>query len=186
MVNPPDRAVAETLTFATVAPSRSAWVDILGEVAGDIDAASEGRVSLKLYTAGVMGDDRAMFRKIRRGELDGAVLATAAFERVFADMHLYNLPMVFRDIEEVDKARAQFDPVLKQGVARHGLLCLGFVEVGMAYAMSTRRIRAVAQVPGLRIWVPAGDAAVETITQGFGATPDRLQSAMSCRGFRQA
>ena len=83
-----------------------------------IAAETEGRVALRFYPGGVMGDDTAVLRKIRFGQLQGAALTTGALQNDFTDVQLYNLPMLFNDFDEVDALRAQFDPEFQRASRR--------------------------------------------------------------------
>lgn len=166
-----DSAVAATLKIATVSPDGSVWMRLLRKAGKDIEADTEGRVRLKFYPGGVMGDDRAMMRKMRVGQLQGAVVTTGAFNRIFPDLGLYNLPMQFRGLDEVDFVRARLDADLMQGLEASGFVCVGLAEVGMAYAMTTREARSLGDARGLKVWTPHGDAMAIRAMQDFGITP---------------
>ena len=102
------------------------------EAAGErIAAETEGRVALRFYPGGVMGDDTAVLRKIRFGQLQGAALTTGALQNDFTDVQLYNLPMLFNDFDEVDALRAQFDPELLAGLEEAGWVAFGLRKRGL-------------------------------------------------------
>ena len=164
-------SLAATLKIATVSPDGSVWMKLLRGAATDIEAQTEGRVQLKLYPGGVMGDDRAMMRKLRVGQLQGAVVTTGVFSKIFPDLHLYNLPMQFRSLAEVDYVRARLDETLIGGLEEAGFVCAGFAEVGMAYAMATREARSLADARRLKVWTPHGDDTAVRAMRDFGITP---------------
>ena len=164
-------SLAATFKIATVSPDGSVWMKLLRGAGKEIEAKTDGRVRLKLYPGGVMGDDRAMMRKMRVGQLQGAVVTAGVFNRIFPDLHLYNLPMQFRSLAEVDHVRPRFDGELAQGLEEAGFICVGFAEVGMAYAMATREMRSLADARGLRVWTPHGDEIAAKAIAGFGITP---------------
>ena len=62
------------LKIATVSPDGSVWMTALRDAAKQIAAGTENRVRLKFYPGGVMGDDYAVMRKIRIGQLHGGVM----------------------------------------------------------------------------------------------------------------
>ena len=164
-------SLAATIKIATVSPDGSVWMKLLRVASREIEAKTDGRVRLKLYPGGVMGDDRAMMRKMRVGQLQGAVVTTGVFNRIFPDLHLYNLPMQFRSLAEVDHVRPQFDAELMQGLEDAGFICVGFAEVGMAYAMATREALSLADARGLKVWTPHGDELAARALSDFGITP---------------
>lgn len=164
-------SLAATFKIATVSPDGSVWMKLLRGASKEIEAKTDGRVRLKLYPGGVMGDDRAMMRKMRVGQLQGAVVTTGVFNRIFPDLHLYNLPMQFRSLAEVDHVRPRFDADLMQGLEDAGFICVGFAEVGMAYAMATREARSLADARGLKVWTPHGDELAAKALADFGIAP---------------
>ena len=164
-------SLAATFKIATVSPDGSVWMKLLRAASKEIEAKTDGRVRLKLYPGGVMGDDRAMMRKMRVGQLQGAVVTTGVFNRIFPDLHLYNLPMQFRSLAEVDHVRPRFDAELMRGLEDAGFISVGFAEVGMAYAMATREARSLADARRLRVWTPHGDELAARALADFGITP---------------
>ena len=168
---PGGAASAATLKIATVSPDGSGWMKLLRAAAKEIERETAGRVELKLYPGGVMGDERAMMRKMRIGQLQGAVLTTGVFNRIYPDVQIYNLPMQFRGFEEVDYVRERLDAELMQGLEASGFVSLGFAEVGMAYAMSTRPARSVSDAGSLKVWTPLGNEAAVKAIRDFGISP---------------
>ena len=174
-------SLAATLKIATVSPDGSVWMKHLRAASKEIEANTDGRVRLKLYPGGVMGDDRAVMRKMRVGQLQGAVVTTGVFNRIFPDLRLYNMPMQFRSLAEVDHVRPRFDAELMQGLEDAGFICVGFAEVGMAYAMATREARSLADARGLKIWTPHGDElAVRALAEfGIAAVPLTISDVLA-------
>ena len=94
---------------------------------------------------------------MRIGALDGGSVRTGVFGRRYSDIQLYNLPMVFRSMDEVDAVRRALDADLIEGLGDAGYTAYGIVELGMAYAMSTREARSLADARRLKVWAPKGD-----------------------------
>ena len=165
---------AKTLKIATVSPDGSSWMKTLRRAAGDLDAATDGRLTLRFYPGGTMGDDASVLKRMRVGQLHGGLVLTTTFANIYPDVQVYNLPMVFRNLEEVDAVRQAIDPVLLSGFRDHGFLALGLSEVGMAYPMGTRRARSVADARNLRVWAPQGDTAAVRMLRAFNITPIQM------------
>ena len=96
--------------IATLSPDGSIWMKVLREGGREVTERTDGRVTFKFYPGGVMGDDKAVLGKIRRGQLHGAVLTAGGLNQVYTDLQLYTLPMLFHDFGEVDAVRAEMDP----------------------------------------------------------------------------
>lgn len=167
-------ASATVLKIATVSPDGSSWMTILRNAAEELDAATEGRLTLRFYPGGVMGDDASVLRRTRVLALHGGLVLTTAFATTYPDVQVYNLPMLFRDLSEVDAVRAAVDAELMAGFRDHGYLSLGLSEVGMAYPMSTKPGRTVDDARRLKVWAPQGDAAAVQMLRAFDITPVQL------------
>jgi TRAP-type transport system periplasmic protein len=171
------RAGAATLKIATVSPEGSAWMRLLREGAQEVKVRTDGRVEFRFYPGGVMGDDRAVLRKIRLGQLDGAVLTAGGLVQNYADIQLYGLPLLFESYDEADYIRERLDPRLMAGLEERGFVTFGFAEVGFAYAMSKRPVRSISDVRNQRVWTPDGDPGSARALQAFGINPIPLSIA---------
>ena len=177
-------AVAATIKMATESPDGTVWMRLLREAGTAIEQETAGRVELKIYPGGVMGDDATVMRKMRIGQLQAAILTTGTFARIFPDVQLYNLPMQFANFKEVDHVRERLDATLRQGLEDNGFVCPGLAEVGMAYAMSRRPVRSISDASGIKLWTPVGnEAAVKAIT-AFGISPVPLAIADVLAGLQ--
>jgi len=96
---------AQTLKMATVAPDGLAWIKQLRTAMKAIDQETEGRVKFKLYPGGVQGDDSTVLRKMRIGQLQGGALAAGALIRFYTDLQIYNMPLQFKNSNEVQHVR---------------------------------------------------------------------------------
>ncbi|MEM8768469.1 MAG: TRAP transporter substrate-binding protein DctP [Pseudomonadota bacterium] len=160
-------AQAVTFKVATVSPDGSMWMNELRSGAEQIAERTDGRVSFKFYPGGVMGDDKAVLRKIRSGQLHGAVLTAGGLGQVYSDLQLYTLPMVFDDLAEVDHIRSVMDDTLMAGLQESGYVGFGFAEVGFAYAMTKTPVQTFEEVRSQKIWIPDGDQAAELAFSTF-------------------
>ncbi|HAS30663.1 MAG TPA: C4-dicarboxylate ABC transporter, partial [Alcanivorax sp.] len=84
----PVLAFATTLKISTLYPDGTAVVKALKQAGDTIEQETDGRVSLKIYPGGVMGDDRAVQRKIRVGQLHGQMAQGGAFAGAYADSQI--------------------------------------------------------------------------------------------------
>ena len=171
LVVSPTVTAQTTFKIATVSPDGSAWMRDLRRTTSLIEAQTEGRVSFRVYPGGVMGDDRAVLRKMRARQLQGGILQTGALEPISSAVQLYNLPMFFRDFEEVTKVRSEMDHILIQDLADHGFEAFGFVGVGFANAMSSESGTSIEDARRLKVWAPKGDTGAIRLLEAFGIVP---------------
>ena len=164
-------AHAATLKIATISPEGSGWMKVLRGAGKEIQERTSGRVKLKFYPGGVMGDDKAVMRKIRVGQLHGAVLTTGPLIPFYKDIQLFNLTMAFRDLDEVDYVRERLDDRLLAGLEENGFTAFGFAEIGFAYAMSIEPGTSVGHAREQRVWIPDGDVAAARAIAAFDIKP---------------
>ena len=162
---------ASVLKIATLSPEGSDWMKVLRQSAKEIDNQTSGRIKLKIYSGGVMGDDKAVMRKMRIGQLQGAVLTSGGLVNSYKDIGIYGLPMLFRDQAEVDSVRAQIDPALMAGMSEKGFIGFGLAGVGFAYPMSQIRATSVGEVRKMKIWTPDNDLGALTAFEAFEISP---------------
>ena len=164
-------ATAQTLKIATLAPDGSAWMRELRAAAAEVKQGTAGRVEVKFYPGGVMGNDAVVLRKMRLGQLQGGVLTASELSLVYPDAPVYSLPFLFEDWDQVDRVWRQVDPLLAKGFEQRGLRMLGVSGVGFAYLMGNKPLRSQADMAGIKLWVPQNDAiAIRTFKLG-GVSP---------------
>lgn len=164
-------SVAVELKIATLSPHGSTWMNALKSAAEEIEDKTEGRVSFKFYGGGVMGDDSVVLRKIRVRQLHGAIVQTGALSSTTPLVGIYNLPMHFRDFDEVDSVRQVLDHELEEALREKGYAVLGIPALGFAYAMSTEKAQSIQDARKLKVWSPKGDRIANRVFKAFGVTP---------------
>jgi TRAP-type C4-dicarboxylate transport system substrate-binding protein len=164
-------AQAFTLRISTLYPDGTSAVTALQQAGKDIARKTDSRVQLHIYAGGVMGDDKAVQRKIRIGQLQGTLAQGGAFARYYRDSQVYNLPLVFRSYDEVNYVRHQLDPVLVKGFEENGWVTFGFVDGGFAYLMTQNPVASVTQLQQQKVWLPSADAGSAAAAKVYGLSP---------------
>jgi TRAP-type C4-dicarboxylate transport system substrate-binding protein len=167
-------AAALDLKIATIAPEGSAWMRAMRQGGAHISERTGGRVNLKFYAGGVMGNDKSVLRKIRVGQLHGGVFTAGGLEEVYPELGLYNLPLLFRSMDEVDYVRARLDQPLRDGLDRAGFVSFGFAEGGFALLMAGSPVRSLEDLKGKKVWVPEGDTVSYRGMESLGLAPVTL------------
>lgn len=165
-------AQTQTLRLATLAPDGSPWMRELRAAAEQVKAETGGRVEIRYFPGGVMGNDQAVLRRIRQGgQLQGGVLTSSELSLVYPDAPVYTLPFMFANWAEIDRVRPKVDPLLAAGFAQRGFHMLGASGVGFAYLMSAKPMAGVEDVRRAKLWVPQNDAVAEMTFREGGASP---------------
>lgn len=168
---------ATTIKIATVAPDGTAWMREMRAGADAVKKDTDGRVEIKYYPGGVMGDEPTVLRKIRIGQLQGGAFTGGELSQVDKDAQIYSLPFLFKTQDEVDKVRAQLDPLLKQSFDKAGFDVAGISGGGFAYLMSVKDIKNKDDLKAAKVWVPQGDHVAEAGFKAGGVTPISLPLA---------
>jgi TRAP-type C4-dicarboxylate transport system substrate-binding protein len=90
--------------------------------AEQIKQRTEGRVKLKFYPGGVMGNDKSVHRKIKIGQLQGGAFTPGGLAQVNPSIQALGLPMMFDTYAEVDYVRAKMDPIMRQEMEASGFV----------------------------------------------------------------
>jgi len=168
---------AKTLKFATLAPAGTTWMKEMKTGAEQIKQRTGGRVKMKFYPGGVMGNDQSVHRKIRIGQLHGGAFTQGGMAQAYPGIQVLGLPMFFRSLEEVDYVRQRVDAVLKREMEATGFVLLGISEGGFARILSKQPMQDLESLRNSRVWVPEGDQVGLTVFRGLGITPISLPIA---------
>lgn len=165
-------AQAVTFKMATLSPEGSVWMEKLREGAAEIKKRTDGRVKFKFYPGGVMGDDNAVLRKVRIGQLHGGALTGGSLTRFYRDNQVYSLVMKYQSPEEIKYVRKNLDATVQQGLKKGGFTTFGFAESGFAYVMSSKNpVDSVAALQKQKAWIPANDEVALEAVSAFDVTP---------------
>ena len=164
-------ATAATYKIATISPDGLSWMKKLRAGVKEIESATDGRVKFKIYPGGVQGDDQTVLRKMRIGQLHGGALAAGSLTRFFPDLQIYNLPLQFQSYEEVDYIRKEMDQMIADGLAEAGIVTFAFSETGFAYLLTQEPVRTVADLKGLKAWIPDNDPIAAELIKSFDVSP---------------
>jgi len=165
---------AATLKIATVAPEASSWMKEMRASAKEIQELTGGRVQLKYYGGGVMGNDTKVLGKIRIGNLHGGAFTPSALQKIYPEISLYGLPLTFNSIDEVDYVRERLDQAIQDGLEEAGFVSFGFAAGGFAVLMSNVPVTSVSDLKSKKVWVPEGDPTSYATMKALSLSPVTL------------
>ena len=160
-----------TLKFATLMPTGTAWSKLMDDWVKEIEQKSNGRIKVKMYSGGVMGDEPDVLRKIRKGQLHGGLFTGYGIGRIYSPARVLEMPFLFKSVDESDYVREQIMPEIEVGFRDSGFELLGWPEVGFIHFFSTKRITSVDDIRQLRIWLWQGDPLGEAFFKAAGINP---------------
>jgi TRAP-type C4-dicarboxylate transport system substrate-binding protein len=93
---------AVKVKFGTVAPAGTPWAQTLEDIKKRVKKASKGKLKVKTYLGGQLGGELEILQKIRRGNIQGGGLTSAALASVLPELDVLELPYLFESYEEAD------------------------------------------------------------------------------------
>lgn len=121
-----------------------------------------------------MGNDAAVLRKMRIGQLQGAAFSGGTLARYAPDTQLYNIPLLFDNYAEVDYVRKHMDKKIEKSFTDAGYVNFGMAEGGFAYIMSKKPITSTEELRKHKIWAPEDDPIAEAAAEAFNFSPIAL------------
>ena len=157
--------------MGSLAPEGSIWALRFDQFAQEVKEKSGGEVGFRVYPGGVMGDDRAMFRKMKIGQLQGAGFTMTGIGEIVADFRVMGIPYLFQSYEEVDEVLDKLMPRYVEAFAEKSMVLIAMSEVGFIYTMSTTPISTIEDLRKCKCWAPEGDPISLAFMEAVGISP---------------
>lgn len=175
-LSPPDSQAKAKYEFkiASLAPNGSVWATHFNNFAEEVTEKSNGEITFKIYPGGVMGDDRAMYRKMQIGQLHGGGFTMNGIGQVVPDFRVLGIPVLFESHQEVDSVTEALFPSFQKSFSEKGLELLATTEVGFIYTMSAQPIEDLDLLRKSKCWVPSNDPVNQAFFSDIGISPIQL------------
>ena len=174
---------AQQLKLAVLVPEGTTWGNSLKKLSKEVEAATGGEVTLKVYYGGVSGDEPDVLRKVRIGQMQGGIFTGKVLGDIYGDLRGIEIPFTFyANQKKASETLVKLTPSLNAGLKSKGFVNLGFYEVGQVYVVSTKKISNLDELKGTKIWAWEGDKLVEAMLESLNlvsvplALPDVLSS----------
>ena len=140
------------IKLATLAPEGSSWMKTLNTLNAEVMKKTEKKVQFRIYPGGVLGDEMDMLRKMKIGQIQGAVFTAGGLSALFKEIDVLQVPFLFQKYEEVDAVVKKMDAFFRKGFEESGYTLLGWSEAGFVYLMSTLPMSSVADLKKGKVW----------------------------------
>lgn len=161
---------AAVIKIATLSPDGTAWMKKMRQAAKEISKRTDKRVKIKFYPGGVMGDEKAILRKMRINQLQGAAITSGALTKFYKDTSLYGMPFLFSSQDEVLYVRKHMDNLIIKGLDKKGLISFGLAESGFVYLLSNNPVLSIGDLKKEKFWIPDNASARNTV-KAFALKP---------------
>lgn len=167
---------AETmhLRAADVHPADYPTVRGVQAMADRLAAATDGRIYLKVYAGGQLGDEEDILEITIFGGIDVSRTSMAPLNAIVPETGVFSLPFLFRSTEHMRKVLdGPIGDEVLASLEPHGLMGLAFYDAGARSMYNTQRpIHSPADMEGMKVRVMNSDIFVDMIAAlGGNATP---------------
>jgi len=168
-------APAKDFKVAILAPEGTTWHKTIVAWGDELNKKTSGRIKLKLYAGGVLGDEKDVIRKMRIGQVHAAGFTGLGLGLINPNVRVLELPMLVSNYKEADALASALQPKLEKGFGKKGFALLGWVETGFINIFSTNKpIRSIKDMERLKMWAWEGDQLVEEMYKVFKIVPTPL------------
>lgn len=161
------------IKMATMAPTGSPWYEIIEEMGAKWAKASDGQIDLRLYPGGIVGDEGAIIRKMRIGQLQAGLITNTGLAAVNPAINVLVIPLLIDSDEQLDYIRSELGEDLKAEFAKDGFLILTWVDAGWVRFFVPHSEPSLEKVQQAKLFVWAGDDNIVDLWKqaGFRAIP---------------
>jgi TRAP-type C4-dicarboxylate transport system substrate-binding protein len=180
----PAPVAAATLKFATLLPEGSLWDKELRQLSESLKQGTDGRASLRIYPGGVAGDEPDVLRKLRIGQLSGAMLTLTGLGDIDPGLNVFLIPLYFRSDAESRQVLERMDGVFRKRLEQHGYVLVNWVHLGWIDFFSTEKVETVDDLKRLKQFVWAGHSDIAGWYQEAGFRPVPLAATDMLTGLQ--
>lgn len=181
-------ARAETvLKIATLAPDGSSWMKQFRDWGSKIEQRSTGGIKVKFFAGGVSGDEPAMVKKLRLGQLEGAAMTGVGLGLIQPEVRVLDIPFFFKDAEELLYVRNTLETEFRKKFEDKGYIHLGWIDVGPVQIFTNTSVQTVAELRLAKLWRWSDDPVMGALLSQLSVNgepmgvPDVLPGLQSAR-----
>ena len=168
---PAAAADSVTVKWATLAPEGTTWFKALRQIGDEWEKISGGKVKVKIYAGGVVGNETSMVRKMRVGQLHGGQITNIGLVDFDPGPQALQAPMLVRSNAELDHVMATMGPVFEERLAEKGLVVLNWGDAGWVHLFTAEPMTSPDETGKYKIYAFDGDPEAVKLFEKFGFNP---------------
>lgn len=165
---------AARLKLGTLAPVGTSYHKALMTMGEAWRKASAGVVDLNVFAGGKLGGEAEMVGLMKVNSLQAAMLTAVGLSEIEpAVAGLQNIPMGFRNLEEVDYVGEKLRPMLEERLAAKGFMVIFWSDAGWVRFFSSKPVARPDDLRALKLFTWSGSPESVEIykSAGFNAVP---------------
>ena len=169
---------AGQLRIGTLAPKNSLYHRQLMEVGEAWRNAQGDGAKYVIYPDGSQGGETDMARRMRIGQLQGALLSVVGLREIEPSIAaLQNMPLLFRSWEEVDYVREKMRAGMEKKFLDKGFVVLAWGDAGWVRFFSKEPALRPDDYKKMKFFAWAGESEQQEIMKSLGYTPVPLETS---------
>ncbi len=176
----PLAAMAQTvqLRIGSLVPKNSPYHQQLLELGETWRAAQGGNARFTVFTDGSQGGEAELARRMRIGQLQGALMSVVGLREIEPSISaLQNLPLLFRNWDEVDHVREKMRPGLEKRFLERGFVVIGWGDAGWVRFFSKDAAFLPDDYKRMKFFAWGSEPEQQSIMKSLGYTPVPLETA---------
>ena len=174
----PANAADVQMRVGTLAPKNSLYHRQLLEVGEAWRAAQGAGSKYVVYADGSQGGEAEMARRMRIGQLQGALLSVVGLREIEPSISaLQSLPLLFRSWEELDYVREKMRPAMEKKFLDKGFVVLGWGDAGWVRFFSKDAAVRPDDYKRMKFFAWGSEQEQQSIMKSLGYTPVPLETA---------
>jgi TRAP-type transport system periplasmic protein len=172
------QAADKQLRIGTLAPKNSLYHRQLMEV-GEVWRSAQGSpAKLLVFPDGSQGGEAEMARRMRIGQLQGALLSVVGLREIEPSIAaLQNLPLLFRNWDEVDYVREKMRPGIEKKFLDKGFVVLAWGDAGWVRFFSKEPAFRPDDFKRMKFFAWGAETDQQDIMKSLGYTPVPLETS---------
>jgi TRAP-type C4-dicarboxylate transport system substrate-binding protein len=171
-------AAEKKLRIGTLVPKNSLYHRELMELGETWRTAQGGDAKYLIYTDGSQGGEAEMARRMRIGQLQGALLSVVGLREIEPSISaLQSLPLLFRSWDEVDFVREKLRAGMEKKFLDKGFVVLAWGDAGWVRFFSKAAAVRPDDYKSMKFFAWGGESEQQDIMKSLGYTPVPLETS---------
>ena len=170
-------AADRQLRIGTLVPKNSLYHRQLMEIGEAWRTAQGGAAKYLVFTDGSQGGEAEMARRMRIGQLQGALLSVVGLREIEPSISaLQVMPLLFKSWEEVDYVREKMRPAMEKKFLDKGFVVLAWGDAGWVRFFSKEAALRPDDFKRMKFFAWGSEPEQQSIMKSLGYTPVPLET----------
>ena len=169
------------LKIGTLGPSGTPWLNVPETMLiPQMAKLSGGKVVIKIFGGGVMGEDTDILRKMDIGQLEGCGCTALGILAASPETSVFLLPGLFKNYDEVDYVTAKFRHQMDKYFEQRGYILAAMIDTGFFNIYSKNKVTSIADLKKQKVLTWFGIVETTLFKElGIDATPVAVPEVVS-------